>query len=80
MRECGKILYSRQYGVCTLLAGYLRVQTQNQSMWCLLFSTATMVARTRFIVTLYYINCLVCLYASVVIWIYVTVLQGKCIK
>ena len=47
-----------QYGVCTLHAGYLRLQIHTLRLCnthC--FSTATMVARTRHVIT-FYVHCL----------------------
>jgi len=49
------------YGTCALHAGYLRLQTNTQSMQYLLLSIAKMVVRTRSSVMLYvqYFLCLV---------------------
>jgi len=60
-----KILQSQkgnrwQYGTGALHAGYLRLQIQTQITYNYRFSTATMVTRTRLIVTLY-AHCLFCI-------------------
>jgi len=74
MRYCGKILegwagHRRQYSACALHTEYLRLQIRVHTLRLRIthcFSTATMIVRTRLIVTLTYIACLFLNYSNLI--------------